>query len=78
MGNKKESTIKKRKNESQEELLDEIDLAELEEWNGDEQKEAWKLITEYEGIFAMSDMDFGKTSLVQHSIRLTDNTLFKE
>ena len=26
----------------------------------------------------MSDMDLGKTSLVKHSIRLTDNTPFKE
>ena len=26
----------------------------------------------------MSDMDLGKTSLVKHSIRLIDNTLFKK
>ena len=30
--------LQNRKNESQKELLDEIDLAGLEEWNGDEQK----------------------------------------
>ena len=30
----------------------------------DEQKEAWVLIVEYGSIFAMSDMDLGKTSLV--------------
>ena len=41
-------------------------------------KEAWELITEYASIFAMIDMDLGKTSLVKHSIRLTDNTPFKE
>ena len=35
-------------------------------------------ITEYASIFAMSNMDLGKTSLVKHSIRLTDNILFKE
>ena len=37
-------------------------------------KEAWELTREYAGIFDMSDMDLGKTSLVKHSIRLTDNT----
>ena len=35
-------------------------------------------MTEYASIFAMSDMDLGKTNLVKHSIRLTDYTLFKE
>ena len=35
---KKESTIKKRKNEIQEELLDVIALAGLEEWKGDEKR----------------------------------------
>ena len=41
-------------------------------------KKAWDLITEYADIFAMSEMDLGKTSLVKHSIGLTDNTPFKE
>ena len=40
-------------------------------------KGAWKLITKYAGIFAISDMDLGKTSLVKHNIRLTDHTQFK-
>ena len=35
-------------------------------------------MTEYASIFTMSDMDLGKTSLAEHSIRLTDNTPFKE
>ena len=37
-----------------------------------------ELITGYTSIFAMSDMDIGKTSLIMHSIKLTDNTPFKE
>ena len=37
-----------------------------------------EVITEYASIIAMSDMDLGKTSLVKHSIRLTDNIPFKE
>ena len=50
----------------------------LGEWGQSEQKEAQNLITEYGGIFAMSNMVLGKTSLVKYIIRLTDNTPFKE
>ena len=74
----KEATGEKKKTENQKELLDNIDLTGVEEWSQNEQKEAWELLIEYGGNFAMSDMDLGKTSLVKHSIRLTDNTLFKE
>ena len=41
-------------------------------------KKAWELITEYTSIFAVSNMDLDKTSLVKHCIRLPDNTPFKE
>ena len=74
---KNEAIAEKRKIESHRELLDKTDLAGLGEWSEDEQKEAWELITEYSGIFALSIMDLGKTSLVKHSIRLTDNTPLK-
>ena len=50
----------------------------MEEWSQNEQKEALELITEYAGIFAMNVMDLGKTSLVKHSISLTNDTPFKE
>ena len=55
-----------------------INLTGLGKWSQNEQKEAWGLITKYASIFAISDKDLGKTSLVKHSIRLTDNTPFKE
>ena len=58
--------------------MDKIDLTGLRDWNLDEQKEAWELITKYASIFAMSNVDLGKTSLVKHSIRLMGNTPFKE
>ena len=74
----KEATVKKGAIESPKELLDKIDLAGLGEQNQNEHKEAQELITEYASIFAMSNMDLGKTSLVNHSIMLTDHTLFKE
>ena len=68
---KNEVTAGKRKYESQKELLDKGDLTGLGEWSQNEQKEACKLITEYACIFSKSCMDLGKTSLVNHSIRLT-------
>ena len=71
------STIQKRKYESHKELLDKIDLIGLRNWSHDKEKEARGLITEYTRIFAMTNMDLGKTSLVKHSIRQMDNTLFK-
>ena len=40
--------------------------------------EAHKPISEYASIFTMSNIDMGKTSIVKHSIRLMDNTPFKE
>ena len=75
---KGEATARKRKYESQKEMLDKIDLTGLGDWSQNGQKEAWELMTEYASIFPMSDMDLDKTSLVKHSVRLTDNTTFKE
>ena len=78
MGWMRRKQLQKRKNESQNELLDEIDFAGLEEWSGDEQKEPQELMTEYVSISAIGDMDLDKTSLVKHSIRSTYNTPFKD
>ena len=50
----------------------------LQEWSLEDQKEALYLILECMSIFAMHDMDLGKMSLMKHSIKLMDNTLFKE
>ena len=58
--------------------MDKIDLIGLGEWSQNEQMEARELITEHPNIFAMSNIDLGKTFLVKQSIRLTDNTLFTE
>ena len=54
----KEAAAKKRKTECQKEVLDKTDLTRLEEWSQNK-KEAWELMREYTGIFAMSDTDLG-------------------
>ena len=64
--------------EGQRELLDKFYWMGLQDWSLEDQKQVWDLIMEYASIFAMHDMNLGKMSLVKHSIRLTDNTPYKE
>ena len=64
--------------ESQKEPLKKIDLTGLWDWSLDDQKVAWELIVEYASIFAMRKVDLDKKLLVKRSIRLMDNTPFKE
>ena len=47
-------------------------------WTKQEQKEIKDLITEFGFLFALDDIDLGKTSVVKHTIKLTDPTPFKE
>ena len=37
-----------------------------------------KLIKEYAFLFALNDLDLGKTVIIKHTIKLMDYTLFKE
>ena len=61
-----------------EEILQKIDLSGTTEWNSTQQEEAYNLICEYTCILSQNDLDLGKTSIVKHSIKLTDPTPFKE
>ena len=45
---------------------------------GRDQQEVRSLITEYGFLFALDDLDLGKTSLVKHTIKLRNYTPFKE
>ena len=71
-------TTKQKQTEGQSELLDKIDLMGLWDWSSKDQTGTWDLILEYTSIFAMYNIDLGKTSLVKHNIKLVDNTPFKE
>ena len=59
-------------------LMSKIDFSGIKDWKPEEQKEAIDLIIEYGSLFALKDMDLGKTDKVKHSIKLTDYTPFKE
>ena len=55
-----------------------LDLQGLTEWPESEQKQARELLLKWEHLFAHSNLDLGKTALTKHTIKLTDQTPFKE
>ena len=59
-------------------VLEALDLQGLKEWPESEQKQARELLLKWEHLFAQNDLDLGKTALIKHKIRLTDQTPFKE
>ena len=73
-----EVTAKQGKMEEQRKLLDKTDLMGLWDWSLEDPKQAFHYILEDTSKFALHDRDFCKMSLVKHSIRLTDNTPFRE
>ena len=59
-------------------VLEALDLQGLKEWPESEQKQARELLLKWEHLFAQNDLDLGKTALIKHKIKLTDQTPFKE
>ena len=59
-------------------VLEALDLQGLKEWPESEQKQARELLLKWEHLFAQNNLDLGKTALIKHKIRLTDQTPFKE
>ena len=70
----KEATI----NTPKDWVLEALDLQGLKEWPESEQKQARELLLKWEHLFACNNLDLGKTTLIKHKIRLTDQTPFKE
>ena len=54
-------------------LFDKLDLSNITDWTKTEQQSAKDLMQEYQHLFALTDLELGKTSLVKHKIKL-DNT----
>ena len=61
-----------------EDILQKVDLSGIADWDSTVQQEACNLIHEYACIFLQNDLDLGKTSIIKHSIKLTNPTPFKE
>ena len=61
-----------------EKLYESLNLQGIESWTEQQKQSAKNLIMEYQHLFAMNLSDLGRTSLVQHDIKLDDTTPFKE
>ena len=59
-------------------VMEALDLQGLKEWPESEQKWARELLHKWEHLFAHSNLDLGKTALIKHKIRFTEQTPFKE
>ena len=59
-------------------VLEALDLQGLKDWPESEQKQARELLLKWEHLFACTNLDLGKTALIKHKIRITDQTPFKE
>ena len=64
--------------EREDKLFGKLDLSGAQAWTDQERWEIRDLLTEYHDVFALDDLELGKMSLVKHSIKLTNETPFKE
>ena len=71
-------SVPKAKEARIEEILGSLYLQGIESWNGQQQQSARYLIKECQHLFALTLNKLGKISLVQHDIKLSDETPFKE
>ena len=60
-----------------EDIIQKTDLLGIADWDPMIQQEAQDLIHEYACIFSQNDQDLDKTSIVKHSIKLTNPTPLK-
>ena len=60
------------------ELFEKLNLKGIEDWSEVEQAEVHELMTEFQHLFTLSDLELGCTSLVKHKIRVDNPVPFKE
>ena len=58
--------------------LEALGLQGLGEWPKPKQEQDRELLLKWEHLFAHSDLDLGRTTLIKHKIEVTDQTPFKE
>ena len=59
-------------------LFTKLDLSGYDHWSKNQRKAVNECIERYHHIFAVEDLELGKTDIVKHVIRLNDYTPFKE
>ena len=60
------------------ELFEKLNLKGIEEWSETEQAEVHELMTKFQHLFALSDLELGCTLLVKHRINVNNPVPFKE
>ena len=59
-------------------LFDELDLSSLDSWAPELADKACQLLAEYHDVFSLDLVELGCTHSTEHSIKVTDDTPFKE
>ena len=54
------------------ELFTKLDLSSTQDWSEDLQQKVHDFMVEYQHLFALNDLELGKTSKVKHEIRLSN------
>ena len=58
-------------------LFTTLDLSGIQDWPEDLQQKVHDLMIEYQHLFALNDLELGKTSKVKHEIKLSNPMPFK-
>ena len=59
-------------------LFSKLDLSGIREWPEDLQQKVHDLMVDYQHLFALNDLELGKTSKVKHEIKLDNPVPFKD
>ena len=59
-------------------ILEQLDITGIESWMKQQQCSVKKLLEDYQYLFALNLKELGRTSLVQHEIKLNNGRPFKE
>ena len=58
--------------------MEQLDLSAIQNWSKGLKQQVNELLIEYQDIFALSDLELGRTNLVRHHIPVTNPVPFKE
>ena len=75
---KTNDTMKEPSKERIEKLFSKVDLSGAEDWSEENRQKLRMLFIKYHGIFALEDLELGKTNIVKHKIVLEDPKPFRE
>ena len=75
---KNTNSLPKLTKEHRDKLFSKLDLTGYDEWTPEQRKATNEVIEKYHHIFAVENLELGRTDLVKHEIKLTNYVLFKE